>query len=112
MQIKVESPRPEKTITQCHRCQQYGHTKAYCTLPEVCVKCGEGHTWDKCPKPREEKPTCGLCGGGHTANYKGCSEYKKLSVTKSQATKRPKPPPKRTKQPHWSSDKGSLPEHT
>lgn len=88
MQIKVESPRPQKTIPQCHRCQQYGHTKAYCTLPEVCVKCGEGHTWDKCSKSKEEKPKCGLCGGDHTANYKGCPEYKKLSMTKS-----PKPPP-------------------
>jgi hypothetical protein len=70
MQIKVESPRPQKTIVQCHRCQQYGHTRAYCTLPEVCVKCGEGHPWDKCPRPRDEKPKCGLCKGAHTTMAK------------------------------------------
>lgn len=83
MQIKVEAPRPHKIITQCHRCQRFGHTKAYCTLPEVCVKCGENHAWDKCPKLREDKPRCGLCGGEHTANYKGCSEYKKVQAARS-----------------------------
>jgi len=40
---------------------------------------------------------CGLCGGNHTANYKGCPEYTKLSVTKSRATKCPKPPPNQNK---------------
>lgn len=83
MQIKVESPRPQKVITQCHRCQQYGHTKAYCALPEVCVKCSESHSWDKCTKLKEEKPRCGLCGGEHTANYKGCPVYKKLTAPKA-----------------------------
>lgn len=83
MQIKVEAPRPHKIITQCHRCQQFNHTKAYCTLPEVCVKCGENHAWDKCPKLREEKPKCGLCGGEHTANYKGCPVYKKVQAARS-----------------------------
>ena len=48
--IKVESPRPQRTIVQCHRCQQYGHTKTYCRLPAICVKCGEEHTSNCCAK--------------------------------------------------------------
>lgn len=38
--IQVEAPRPRNDPIQCKRCQRYGHTKAYCTLPFVCVECG------------------------------------------------------------------------
>ncbi len=74
--ILVESPKPKRVIVQCMRCQQYGHTKAYCTLPPACVKCGEEHDNRVCKKPPETQPTCALCGGGHTANYKGCPATK------------------------------------
>ena len=79
--IKIESPRPKRTIAQCHRCQQLGHTKTYCTLPPVCVKCGEEHTWNSCPKPSDAKPTCGLCQGDHQANYRGCPSHKPQNPT-------------------------------
>ncbi len=80
--VKIESPRPKRTIVQCHRCQQLGHTKTYCTLPPVCVKCGGDHTWESCKKPRDDKPTCGLCQGDHTANYRGCPNHKKFTATR------------------------------
>ena len=28
--IKIEPPRRTNDLMQCHRCQQFGHTKAYC----------------------------------------------------------------------------------
>ena len=37
--VKVEPPRHKKDIPQCIRCQQYGHTKNYCSRTPVCVKC-------------------------------------------------------------------------
>lgn len=77
--IQVESPKPRRVIVQCMRCQQYGHSKTYCTLPPVCVKCGEGHDNRECKKAPDADPTCGLCGGKHTANYKGCPVYQQLS---------------------------------
>lgn len=76
--ISVESPRPRREIVQCKRCQQYGHTKTYCTLPSVCVKYGGEHDNRQCSKAPDAAPKCGLCSGNHPANYKGCPEYKKL----------------------------------
>lgn len=31
--IKVETPKPCHDLLQCRRCQQFGHTQTYCTLP-------------------------------------------------------------------------------
>lgn len=88
--IRVEAPHPHPVIVQCKRCQRYGHTKTYCTLPIVCVKCGEEHDNRLCKKPHDAPPKCGLCGGSHTANYRGCPEYK--TITKTKNTSVPKPP--------------------
>lgn len=82
--IRVEAPRPHQEVVQCKRCQRYGHTNTYCTLPEVCVKCGGEHDNRTCKKQPNSPPKCGLCGGAHTANYKGCPEYK--SLTKNRPT--------------------------
>ncbi len=76
--ITVESPRPRKVIVQCMRCQQYGHARTYCTQPPVCVKCGQEHDNRDCPKTQEDPPKCGLCGGNHTVNYRGCEEFLKI----------------------------------
>ena len=73
--IQVETPRPRQEIVQCKRCQGFGHTRAYCTLPYTCVKCGGEHDNRTCTKSPEQKPNCGLCGGEHTANYRGCKKY-------------------------------------
>lgn len=81
--IRVETPRPKTEVTQCQRCQQFGHTKTYCTLPHVCVKCGQAHDNRLCTKKPEEKPKCGLCKGEHTANYRGCPVYLKIKRGKS-----------------------------
>ena len=80
--IRVESPKKRNDVLQCMRCQQYGHSKSYCTLPVVCVKCGGSHDNRQCNKAKEEKPTCALCGGEHPANYRGCEVFKKLHSQK------------------------------
>lgn len=74
--IQVEAPRPRSDPIQCERCQRYGYTKAYCTLPFVCVKCGSNHDSRDYAKLKEVTPKCGNCSDDHTANYRGCSEYK------------------------------------
>ena len=74
--INVEALEPKVSIAQCQRCQAYGHTKTYCTLPPIGVKCGNEHLTPVCSKKPEDKPHCGLCGGDHTANYWGCLLYK------------------------------------
>ncbi len=74
--VKVEAPKPRREPIQCKRCQRYGHTKSYCKSPYICVKCGGNHDNRECTKAPETKPLCGLCGGDHTANYRGCPKYK------------------------------------
>jgi arsenate reductase-like glutaredoxin family protein len=69
--VAIEPPRRSKGILQCHRCQQYGHTKSYCNQPFVCVMCGGSHATASRKKPNNTPATCALCDGPHPANYKG-----------------------------------------
>ena len=39
----VNIERKTNNIPQCHRCQQYGHTKYYYHKPYKCAKCGGNH---------------------------------------------------------------------
>jgi hypothetical protein len=78
--VKIEPPHSKRTnIIQCTRCQEYGHTKTYCNMPYVCVKCGGPHNTTDCRKPRETAARCALCGGNHPANYRGCEHFRKLA---------------------------------
>jgi hydroxypyruvate isomerase len=43
----------------------------------VCVKCSEDHKTENCQKSKKSKAKCANCGEAHTANWKGCSAYKK-----------------------------------
>lgn len=85
--IRVEPPRKKNYIIQCTRCQEYGHSKAYCTKPFNCVKCGKSHDSKICKKPRDTPATCALCNGDHPANYKGCSVYRDLLNLRQQRNK-------------------------
>lgn len=95
--VKIEDPRKSKFIVQCHRCQQYGHTKNNCMRPYRCVKCGEGHKTSDCRKKDRNTPaTCALCSCDHPANYKGCTVYKEIhgrKTSKIKINQRTKSPP-------------------
>lgn len=84
--VTVEEPHKRVGPIQCLNCQEYGHTKAYCKLPTVCVVCGELHGTVNCDKSKTDSQTkkCSNCGGNHTANYRGCPVYVtyKQSMTK------------------------------
>lgn len=86
-QVKIEEPRKTKTIVQCQRCQQYGHSKNNCMRPYRCVKCGDGHKTSACLKKDRNTPAkCALCSLDHPANYKGCQVYKDI-LSRKTATK-------------------------
>ena len=79
--ISFEPPHHKRTIPQCSNCQKYGHTKNFCNLNPVCVKCAGKHKTVDCSKKNDENtPKCALCAGNHTANYKGCEIYKTLKI--------------------------------
>lgn len=82
--VKIEDPRKSKTIVQCQRCQQYGHSKNNCMRPYRCVKCGEGHKTSDCLKKDRNTPAkCALCSCDHPANYKGCQVYREILSRKT-----------------------------
>lgn len=51
--------RNARQVTQCHRCQGFGHGTVGCHQ-----------------KPKLAKPTCSNCGEDHPANFSGCKAYK------------------------------------
>ncbi|GJQ87994.1 hypothetical protein Trydic_g12920 [Trypoxylus dichotomus] len=87
--VRVESKQIKKnTVTQCHRCQLYGHGQRNCHAAAVCVKCAGPHQTAECNKPREAPAKCALCKGPHTANYGGCPK----APRPNQVPARPNPP--------------------
>lgn len=85
--ITVEEPHKRRQPVQCTNCQEYGHTKAYCTLKSICVVCSDAHSTVNCPKNKNDSSIklCSNCGEKHTANWRGCIVYKEL---KSRLNKR------------------------
>lgn len=68
----------KKRLTQCKRCQNYGHTASNCQRPYRCVKCLDpNHKWGECSrKSRDDQVACVLCGlTGHPANSTKCMKY-------------------------------------
>lgn len=76
--IKIEEPYKRRNIIQCINCQEYGHSKTYCAYPSRCVRCNSNHPTSACTKTSDQPPVCVLCGGDHTANYRGCQVHKNL----------------------------------
>ncbi|GJQ84359.1 hypothetical protein Trydic_g2959 [Trypoxylus dichotomus] len=104
--ITVESKLVKKDqVTQCHRCQLYGHGQRNCHAAPVCVKCAGPHPTAECRKPRDAPAKCALCLGPHTANYGGCPRAPRATqrevparskpITRAAATK----PAQRTPEP-------------
>lgn len=91
--IVIEDPKKKREIVQCHRCQQYGHSKNNCMRPFRCLKCGDGHNTTDCTKKRDTPATCALCSEEHPANYKGCQVYKEIMSRKSMPRHNTKPTP-------------------
>lgn len=105
--IKVESPHKRNIVTQCTKCQGFGHTRSFCGYPPKCVKCSGPHESRDCTKPRTEPATCVHCKKDHPANYRGCATFRSLQSrihpergaaaagTQHQATERQGRPPRR-----------------
>ncbi|RVE42337.1 hypothetical protein evm_013011 [Chilo suppressalis] len=83
--IRFEPPRKRGIVGQCHNCQLYGHSARFCFARAWCVKCTLDHGTKDCTRPRvpipENPPSCVLCGGEHTANYRGCPKAPQRAKT-------------------------------
>lgn len=86
--VRIEKAVRQAEPTQCHRCQQFGHSKNGCNQQFICLKCACHHDWRQCNKPANQAPRCANCGEGHPANYRGCKAYKAaLAAIKKQQNK-------------------------
>lgn len=65
----------KKRITQCRRCQGWGHATTNCFSTPRCVKCAQNHFSHECLAPAEQEPKCANCNGAHTAANSVCPVY-------------------------------------
>lgn len=56
-------------VTQCRRCQLYGHGMQNCNLKPKCPTCGLGHYLIDCNSPVQK---CANCKGDHLATDSNC----------------------------------------
>lgn len=75
--IKWANFKNKKDLTQCKRCQDWGHATTNCNARYVCLKCGENHPTYQCKMPKEMPAKFGNCQQSHPANSKECTVYKK-----------------------------------
>ena len=67
----------KKKVTQCHRCQEYGHSAINCGKSYRCIKCIHTHLPGECLRTtREGNPKCVNCNEDHAANSKNCEFFK------------------------------------
>ncbi|ENN80821.1 hypothetical protein YQE_02764, partial [Dendroctonus ponderosae] len=53
LRVRVESQHAKSQLTQCFRCQLYGHVQSKYTAAAKCVTCAAAHESRECPVPRE-----------------------------------------------------------
>lgn len=74
----------KRLVTQCRRCQRFGHAASNCAHFYRCVKCTRKHQPGECQKLNTEDPDCVNCGKtGHPANYTQCPEYIKFAEARA-----------------------------
>ena len=66
-------------ITQCFKCQKYGHTAKYCRSRQRCGYCAAtAHSDNKCDiRGKGGTPRCVTCNGQHTAWNRSCPKRRK-----------------------------------
>lgn len=74
-----------QNLTQCRKCQAWGHGTKHCHMMPKCMICGEpSHVKDNCPvKDHPTKFKCANCGKCHKSNYFECDTRK--AILKSRA---------------------------
>ena len=88
----------KQEVTQCRKCQTFGHVASCCNMEYHCVKCAKPHPPGDCPRNLDKKVPlkCKNCGDEHVASYPGCperqlfmSKLNKPFTTKTNPTKVP-----------------------
>lgn len=69
--------RNPKMLTQCYKCQDFGHGSTNCNNKPKCVKCASDHLTTNCKINHEDNNNikCANCGKNHVASFTGCEKY-------------------------------------
>jgi phage gp45-like len=78
-------------VTQCFRCQKYGHVSKACKGRAACAYCAGGHDSRQCTQKNGTVRKCTLCEGNHAAWAASC-RVKKQEIARAQGVKRYSPP--------------------
>jgi hypothetical protein len=81
--VKIEGPHSRRDLPQCHKWQNYGHTRTYYNRSPRCVCCGQNHISDMCEKTKDTPATCALRGKDYPANYRGYVVHKELQKSRN-----------------------------
>lgn len=75
--VKPEPKKKSTSMSQCYRCQKFGHVQRYCTAEYKCAFCANSHTSYNCPEPRGrgQPAKCINCGGAHPAFAFSCVHH-------------------------------------
>lgn len=87
--ISWEKYRNGSGITQCYRCQSFGHTAQNCNKKPKCVLCSGPHKSEECKVVNVTHHKCCNCGENHRASDKQCAEYLKRLQFKSVQPSKP-----------------------
>ena len=74
--VEWELRKNEREITQCRRCQAWGHAASNCYRQPKCMKCAGDHLTFNCSKPENAPVRCINCNGNHTSSNLECEVYK------------------------------------
>jgi PAX-interacting protein 1 len=69
--VQIKKYVSKQAVTQCYRCQKFGHSSKYCHMPQKCVRCSGTHLSLECER-QTNKVRCSNCGGEHVASYRQC----------------------------------------
>lgn len=78
-----------QNLTQCRRCQAFGHGTDHCAMVPKCMVCGDSsHDKDACPVKEITQFKCANCGGNHKSNFWECPIRKKVLDSRAKHQKK------------------------
>ena len=90
--VTFEAPKSKDTISQCFRCQDFGHHAAFCKFSVRCNICAEGHDSRQCPSRALPSRKCSNCSGDHPASSRDCPSRQRFAASLRRSSSSVPPP--------------------